>query len=145
MTHTTEQLAAFSATTAAEQLIIKNAVTELINRLGANTEASQALADSGPVVSPATKVDEKTTMDAVRNSRVFKINQAKVDPVLLALFEDIMSRAVAEKISGIKAVQMVISAHPQATRVAIKHTAALVGINPLSARNTYDHIKNDKN
>ena len=166
MTHTTEQLSAFSATTEAEQLIIKNAINELmdiresqttdenngkdslevmaegtpleITQEDLNEVAGSVLADSGPVRSPATRMAEKATMDGVRNSKAFRIDSTKVDPILLAMFEEIMSRAVAEKISGIKAVQMVMSAHPTATRIAIKHTAALVGINPLSARNAYD-------
>lgn len=173
MTHTTEQLAAFSATTEAEQLIIKNAIGQPLNtgasqvladEIGSEdltqaeidesntgpqnpTEFTQedldavaaaVLADSGPAVSPASLMAEKVTMDGVRNSKAFKIDSTKVDPTLLAMFEEIMSRAVAEKISGVKAVQMVMTSHPTATRVAIKHTAALVGINPLSARNAYD-------
>lgn len=70
--------------------------------------------------------------------KAVKIDAAKVDPTLLALFENLASRAVAEKITATAAVSLVMQAHPTATRVAIKHTAALVGINPLTARNTFD-------
>lgn len=71
-------------------------------------------------------------------AKIFKIVESKVDPVLLTLFEALASRAVAEEITATRAIQMVLEAHPSATRVAIKHTAALVGINPLTARNTFD-------
>ena len=171
MTHTTEQLAAFSATTEAEQLIIKNAISELmsIRESSQVTDenngkdflefmsegAPQVLADEIGSEEPTqaeidesnigpqnhTQVAEKATMDGVRNSKVFVIDSLKVDLVLLDMFKEIMSRAVAEEITATKAIQMVMAAHPTATRIAIKHTASLVGINPLTARNTFDRFK----
>jgi len=94
--------------------------------------SSAILADSGPAVSPATRMAEEAAKATV--------NADKVDPALLTLFEDLASRAVAEKITASAAIRTVVETFPEATRIAVKHTAALVGINPLTARNVFDRI-----
>lgn len=155
MTHTPKQLAAFSAVSDADREVIRSAIWP-----DSLKGASQVLADGIGSENPATaEIDESNESDtptlaevsasvletsgpatrmAEEAVKAVKINPAKVNPELLVMFENLASRAVAEKITASKAVQLVMLAYPAALRVAIKHTAALVGINPLSARNTFD-------
>lgn len=40
-----------------------------------------------------------------------------------------------------EAVRKVMEQHPKATRIQIKHSAIVAGINGFTARNTFDHVR----
>lgn len=68
------------------------------------------------------------------------IPESKVNAEALTLLESLKSEAVEKKITATSALKQVLDLFPSISRVQFKHTAALVGINPLTARNTFDRF-----
>lgn len=68
------------------------------------------------------------------------IPESKVNAEALTLLESLKAEAVEKKITATSALKQVLDLFPSISRVQFKHTAALVGINPLTARNTFDRF-----
>lgn len=66
------------------------------------------------------------------------ILMAKVNPEAKVLLETLKAEAVEKQITATEALRQVLARFPGISRIQFKHTAALVGINPLTARNTFD-------
>jgi len=125
----TKPTAAFAAISEADRAVLYAAIM-----------SPTFLTKQDPVEGVISKDPGPAIRDAVRNSRIFKTNAGKVNQEMLTMFKDLFSKAEAEKITVSKAATMVLSAFPKATRVEFKHTAASVGIKPLTARNLFDRI-----
>lgn len=67
-----------------------------------------------------------------------KTPSTKVLPELV----DFLKAAVKES-SVAEAIRNLVVAYPEATRINVKHSAAAAGINPLTARNTFDRINKE--
>lgn len=66
---------------------------------------------------------------------------SKVNPAVLDYFLELRKVAVAESITATAAIHRALDNFPQITRKDLKHAAAAAGINPLTARNTFDRIR----
>jgi hypothetical protein len=66
---------------------------------------------------------------------------SKVNQEVLYYFLELRKVAVEESITATVAIQRAMDNFPTITRKDLKHAAAAAGINPLTARNTFDRIK----
>lgn len=66
-----------------------------------------------------------------------KFNPRKSDGELA----DFMRAGVARGLTSAAAVREAIQQFPNATRVQVKHSAGVAGINPLTARNMFDKMR----
>lgn len=69
---------------------------------------------------------------------------ANLNPELVEYFQALSKVAVAEAITATEAIRRALQNFPKATRKDIKHSAAACGIHPLTARNTFDRVRNAK-
>lgn len=90
---------------------------------------------STPVLA-SSSTDELATVQTV----VKGIPESKVNAEALTLLESLKAEAVEKEITATSALKQVLALIPTISRIQFKHTAALVGINPLTARNTFDRF-----
>lgn len=67
-------------------------------------------------------------------------NPSKVNPEFLAYLQELSAVAVEQKLTATEALRMALKKFPGITRKEFKHSAIVVGINPLTARNTFDRL-----
>lgn len=76
--------------------------------------------------------------EKAQKKKPVKAPSTKIIPELV----DFLKAAVKES-SVAEAIRNLVVAYPEATRINVKHSAAAAGINPLTARNTFDRINKE--
>lgn len=64
----------------------------------------------------------------------------QINAAALATLNSLHAEAIVKEIRATDALRIVLEKHPKINRVEFRHTAEAVGINGLTARNTFDRL-----
>lgn len=105
-------------------------------------KSTATLADFNPTLSKELGLPLATdpTTSTEGEPKPVAANPSKVNPEFLAYLQELSAVAVEQKLTATEALRMALKKFPEITRKEFKHSAIVVGINPLTARNTFDRL-----
>ena len=155
-TATTAELVAFHNATSAtpvkkfqDRKTAEARVTKIVQQLELDNAAKlmalpKVTIKDVPVVTPM----KLTRVDPPSVKVIAKVVTEKVvkDPSPAAIHQEARSylKTLSDSTPVMLRIRLVLDKFPELTRIELKHTAASVGINPLTARNHFDKIRGTK-